>query len=66
MEAAVAKLFAGESAMNIMTKAVQIHSGYGYVKDYPVERYFRDAKIMEIYEGTLEMQRMTIARQLLT
>jgi butyryl-CoA dehydrogenase len=66
MEAAVAKLFAGESAMNIMTKAVQIHSGYGYVNDYPVERYFRDAKIMEIYEGTLEMQRMTIARQLLT
>lgn len=63
-EAAMAKLFAAETAMSIATKAVQIHGGYGYVKDYPVERYFRDAKITEIYEGTSEMQRMTIARQL--
>jgi len=64
-EAAMAKLFAAEAAMNATTKAVQIHGGYGYIKDYPVERYFRDAKIMEIYEGTSEMQRMTIARQLI-
>ena len=53
------------AAMSVATKAVQIHGGYGYTKDYPVERYFRDAKITEIYEGTSEMQRMTIARQLL-
>ncbi|HJX70281.1 MAG TPA: acyl-CoA dehydrogenase family protein, partial [Dehalococcoidia bacterium] len=64
-EAAMAKLFAGEAAMNITTKAIQIHGGYGYTKDYPVERYFRDAKITEIYEGTSEMQRMTIARSLI-
>lgn len=63
-EAAMAKLFAAETAMHVTTKAVQIHGGYGYIKDYPVERYFRDAKITEIYEGTSEMQRMTIARQL--
>ncbi len=64
-EAAMAKLFAAEAAMSSATKAVQIHGGYGYIKDYPVERYFRDAKITEIYEGTSEMQRMTIARQLI-
>lgn len=64
-EAAMAKLFAGEAAMNITTKAIQIYGGYGYTKDYPVERYFRDAKITEIYEGTSEMQRMTIGRNLL-
>ena len=63
-EAAMAKLFAAETAMSVTTKAVQIHGGYGYIKDYPVERYFRDAKITEIYEGTSEMQRMTIAKQL--
>lgn len=64
-QAAMAKLFATESANRVTTKAVQIHGGYGYTKDYPVERYFRDAKITEIYEGTSEMQRMTIARHLL-
>ncbi len=64
-EAAMAKVFASEVAMAATTKAVQIHGGYGYVKDYPVERYFRDAKITEIYEGTSEMQRLTIARSLL-
>ncbi len=64
-EASMAKVFAAETAMSVTTKAVQIHGGYGYTKDYPVERYFRDAKITEIYEGTSEMQRMTIARQLL-
>jgi butyryl-CoA dehydrogenase len=64
-EASMAKLYAAETAMSVTTRAVQIHGGYGYTKDYPVERYFRDAKITEIYEGTSEMQRMTIARQLL-
>jgi butyryl-CoA dehydrogenase len=64
-EASMAKLFAAETAMFVTTKAVQIHGGYGYIKSYPVERYFRDARILEIYEGTSEMQRRTIARQLL-
>lgn len=64
-EAAVAKLFASEAAMGIATKAVQIFGGYGYIKDYPVERYFRDAKITEIYEGTSEIQRLVIARNVL-
>ena len=64
-EASMAKLYAAEAAMFVTTKAIQIHGGYGYVKDYPLERYFRDARILEIYEGTSEMQRMTIARQLI-
>ena len=64
-QSSMAKLFASEAAMMVTTKAVQVHGGYGYIKEYPVERYFRDAKITEIYEGTSEMQRMTIARQLL-
>ncbi|MCL0065809.1 acyl-CoA dehydrogenase [Dehalococcoidia bacterium] len=64
-EAAMAKVFAAEAAMAATSKAIQIHGGYGYTKDYPVERYFRDAKITEIYEGTSEMQRMTVARHLL-
>ncbi len=64
-EAAMAKVFAPEVAMFVTTKAIQIYGGYGYVKDYPLERYFRDAKITGIYEGTDEMQRMTIARSLL-
>ena len=64
-EAAMAKLFAGEAAMNITTQAIQVYGGYGYTKEYAVERYFRDAKITEIYEGTSEMQRMTIAKSLL-
>ncbi len=64
-EAAMAKLFAAEAAMSITTKAIQIHGGYGYTKDYPVERYFRDAKITEIYEGSSEMQRMTIGKGIL-
>jgi len=63
-ESAMAKVFAAETAMWVTTKAIQIFGGYGYTKDYPVERYFRDAKITEIYEGTSEMQRMTIARAL--
>jgi len=64
-EAAMAKVFAAEVAMSATTKAIQIYGGYGYIKDYPLERYFRDAKITEIYEGTSEMQRMTIARSLI-
>ena len=64
-EAAMAKVFAAEAAMFVTTKAIQIYGGYGYVKDYPLERYFRDAKICGIYEGTDEMQRMTIARNLI-
>ena len=61
VDAATAKLFASEAAMKITTKAVQVHGGYGYTKDYPVERMMRDAKITEIYEGTSEVQRMVIS-----
>jgi len=61
VESSMAKLFAAETAMEITTKAIQIHGGYGYLKDYPVERHFRDAKITEIYEGTSEIQRLVIA-----
>lgn len=62
LEAAMAKLFASETAMFCAHAAVQIHGGIGYSKEYPVERYFRDAKITEIYEGTSEIQRLVIAR----
>ena len=64
-EASMAKLFASELAMRATTKAVQIHGGYGYTKEYPVERMMRDAKICEIGEGTSEIQRVVIARHLL-
>ncbi len=64
MEASMAKLFASESAMYVTTQAIQIHGGMGYSKEMPLERYFRDAKITEIYEGTSEIQRMVIARSL--
>ncbi len=60
-EAAMAKLFAAETAMEVTTKAVQLHGGYGYTREYPVERMMRDAKITEIYEGTSEVQKMVIA-----
>ncbi|MEK7807592.1 MAG: acyl-CoA dehydrogenase [Chloroflexota bacterium] len=63
LEASMAKLFASETAMFCAHEAVQIHGGMGYSKELPVERYFRDAKITEIYEGTSEIQRMVIARQ---
>jgi len=63
-EASMAKLFASEKAMAAATEAIQIHGGYGYMKEYPVERYFRDVKLMEIGEGTSEVQRMVIARHL--
>jgi alkylation response protein AidB-like acyl-CoA dehydrogenase len=62
LEASIAKLFASETAMFVTHAAVQIHGGMGYSKELPVERYFRDAKITEIYEGTSEIQRMVIAR----
>ncbi|MCC0631885.1 MULTISPECIES: acyl-CoA dehydrogenase [unclassified Clostridioides] len=65
VEAAMAKLFAAETAMEVTTKAVQLHGGYGYTRDYPVERMMRDAKITEIYEGTSEVQRMVISGKLL-
>ena len=63
--AAHAKLFAAEAAMKVTTKCVQLFGGYGYTRDYPVERMMRDAKITEIYEGTSEVQRMVIAGSLL-
>ena len=65
-EACMAKVYASEAASFVTTKALQIHGGYGYVKDYPLERYFRDSRILEIFEGTSEMQRMTIAHQLIS
>jgi alkylation response protein AidB-like acyl-CoA dehydrogenase len=64
MEASMAKLHASEAAMWVTTQAIQIHGGMGYSKELPVERYFRDAKITEIYEGTSEIQRLVIARNL--
>jgi alkylation response protein AidB-like acyl-CoA dehydrogenase len=63
LQASMAKLFASETAMFCAHAAVQIHGGLGYSKELPIERYFRDAKITEIYEGTSEIQRMVIARQ---
>ncbi len=63
--ASMAKLFASETAMRVATDAIQIHGGYGYIKDYPVERFFRDAKITQIYEGTSQIQRLVVARSLM-
>ena len=65
VEAAMAKLFAAETAMEVTTKAVQLHGGYGYTREYPVERMMRDAKITEIYEGTSEVQRMVVSAAML-
>ena len=64
-EASMAKLYSSEAATWVAHQAIQIHGGYGYVKDYPVERYYRDARVMEIYEGASEIQRLVIARSLL-
>ena len=61
-EAAMCKLYASEIAMEVANEAIQIHGGYGYMKEYEVERYMRDAKLLEIGEGTSEVQRMVIAR----
>lgn len=63
-ESAMSKLFAGDAAMKVTTDAVQVFGGYGYTKDYPVERFMRDAKITQIYEGTQEIQRLVISRML--
>ena len=62
--ASMAKLLASETAMWVTTQAIQIYGGYGYTKDFDVERLFRDAKVTEIYEGTSEIQRIVIARSL--
>jgi len=64
-EASMAKLFASEAAQRAVSKAVQIHGGYGYTDEFPVERYFRDARVQTIYEGTSEVQRLVIARDVL-
>ncbi|MGH7339870.1 MAG: acyl-CoA dehydrogenase family protein, partial [Candidatus Rokuibacteriota bacterium] len=63
--AAMAKLFASEIAMKVTTDAVQVHGGYGYIKEYEVERYFRDARFTQIYEGTSQVQKLVIAREVL-
>jgi alkylation response protein AidB-like acyl-CoA dehydrogenase len=64
-QAAMAKLFCAEMAMKVTTDAVQVHGGYGFIKDYEVERYFRDAKITQLYEGTSQIQKLVIAREVL-
>ena len=64
-ESSMAKLYAGDMAMRVTTDAVQVFGGYGYIDEYPVERHMRDAKITQIYEGTQQIQRVVIARQLL-
>ena len=64
-EASMAKCWAGDAAMKVATDAVQVFGGYGYTREFPVERYMRDAKIMQIYEGTNQIQRLIIARALL-
>lgn len=64
LEASMAKLFASRTAVEVATEAIQVFGGYGYTEDYPVERYFRDAKITEIYEGTSEIQRIVISKNL--
>ena len=63
-QASMAKAFAADVAMKVTTDAVQILGGYGYSREYPVEKWMRDAKIMQIYEGTAEIQRLIISRQL--
>jgi butyryl-CoA dehydrogenase len=63
-EASMAKLFASEMAERVCSDAIQIHGGYGYMADYPVERIYRDVRICQIYEGTSDVQRMVIARNL--
>src|SRR5205085_6605154 len=65
LEASMAKCFAGDTAMKVTTDAVQVFGGYGYTREYPVERFMRDAKITQIYEGTNQIQRVVIARDLL-
>jgi alkylation response protein AidB-like acyl-CoA dehydrogenase len=64
-ESAMAKLYASQTAMDVTVEAVQVHGGYGYVQEYHVERLMRDAKITQIYEGTSEIQKIVISRELL-
>jgi len=64
-EASMAKCWAADAAMKVATDAIQVFGGYGYTREFPVERFFRDAKIMQIYEGTSQIQRVVIARELL-
>jgi alkylation response protein AidB-like acyl-CoA dehydrogenase len=64
-ESAMAKLFASEVAVEVANECVQIHGGYGYIKDYPAEKYFRDAKLCTIGEGTSEIQKLVISRSIL-
>ena len=63
-EASMAKLFASEMAEQVCSDAIQIHGGYGYVNDFPVERIYRDVRVCQIYEGTSDIQRLVIGRQL--
>ena len=65
MAASTAKYFASEAAMDVTNEAIQVHGGYGYTTDFPVERLYRDAKITTIYEGTTQIQKKVIARELL-
>jgi butyryl-CoA dehydrogenase len=65
MESSIAKLYASEMSTRVTHKAIQIHGGYGYSTEFPVERHYRDARITEIYEGTSEIQRLVIAANLL-
>ena len=62
---AMAKWFAGEAGVRVTDDALQMHGGYGFINEYDIERFYRDAKIVEIYEGTKEMEKLTVARQLL-
>jgi alkylation response protein AidB-like acyl-CoA dehydrogenase len=64
-EAAMAKLYASEMCNRVAYKAVQVHGGYGYSRDYPVERFYRDARVTSLYEGTSEVQRIVISRAVL-
>jgi alkylation response protein AidB-like acyl-CoA dehydrogenase len=61
----MAKWLAGETGVRVTDDALQLHGGYGYINEYPIERFYRDAKIVEIYEGTKEMEKLTIAHRLL-
>lgn len=65
LEASMAKLFASQTAVQVTSDAIQVHGGYGYIREYQVERYYRDAKITELYEGTTEIQRLVVAREVL-
>ena len=65
MQASIAKLFASEMVNRVTAKAVQLHGGYGFIKEYPVERFYRDARVFTIYEGTSEIQRIVISNHIL-